>query len=397
VLYICKPMKDLTLLLAIARVNRLYEGEGEEGATMEPKRFGFIVDYEGLLGALDKALTAYSALEGYDDEDLIGTVRDVKEEIARLPQLHDHLWDLFKPVANKKDMEQFEQFLADQALREDFYERLRAFGRCLHIAMSSDKIDEVFSSARIAQMTRDWKTFTELRRSVQLRYQEVVDVKAFEPKIRKLLDDHVVASPAEVIIELVNINDPDALQAVVEETGVSQASRADRIASATRKVITENMEQDPAFYRRFSEMLEETLRDYRDKRISERELLQKIVDIARGVVRRERGRDVPEAIRGNDDAQAFFGVVGPVLAEASGGAFDDDQAAEVALAVTGIVADHRIVDVWSNEVAQNKMRNAIDDYLYDVVRDRMGVALPKEGLDELEQAIMRIARARFPD
>jgi hypothetical protein len=53
--------------------------------------------------------------------------------------------------------------------------------------------------------------FSELRRSVQLRYQETVDVKEFEPKIQKLLDDHVVASPAETIIELVNINDPDAL------------------------------------------------------------------------------------------------------------------------------------------------------------------------------------------
>jgi len=32
--------------------------------------------------------------------------------LPTVPQLHDQLWDLFKPVRNKKDMEQFEQHLA---------------------------------------------------------------------------------------------------------------------------------------------------------------------------------------------------------------------------------------------------------------------------------------------
>ena len=43
-------------------------------------------------------------------------------------------------------------------------------------------------------------------------------------------------------------------------------SEADRIASATRRAITERMEEDPAFYRQFSEMLEETIQAYREKR-----------------------------------------------------------------------------------------------------------------------------------
>ena len=79
-----------------------------------------------------------------DAADLAGTVHDVREEIRKLPQLHDQLWDLFKPVKNKKDMEQFEQFLADEAIRQEFYERLKTFSRCLHISLSSDKLFEVF-------------------------------------------------------------------------------------------------------------------------------------------------------------------------------------------------------------------------------------------------------------
>ena len=198
VLYVCRQLREHNLLQAIARVNRLFEEEGKE------KQFGFILDYEGLLGELDRALTTYSAFEGFDSGDLVGALHDIREEIRRLPQLHDQLWDLFKAIRNKKDMEQFEQFLADEAKRHEFYARLRAFSKCLHIALSSEKLYDVFSEDKIEGFKRDWKQFSELRHSVQLRYQEIVDVKEFEPKIQKLLDDHVTAMPAETIIEIVS-------------------------------------------------------------------------------------------------------------------------------------------------------------------------------------------------
>ena len=389
VLYVCKTLKEHNLLQAIARVNRLYEdGETE-------KQFGFIVDYEGLLGELDSALTTYGAFEGYEASDLTGTVHDVREEIRKLPQLHDQLWDLFKPVRNKKDMEQFEQLLADEALRHEFYARLKAFSRCLHISLSSDKLLDVFDEAKVDAMKRDWKQFSELRRSVQLRYQETVDVREFEPKIQKLLDDHVVAMPAETIIEVVNINDPDALKAIVEETGVTEASRADRIASATRRVITEKMDEDPTFYKEFSKLLEDTIRAYREKRLSEREYLNSVLDLASKISRKDRRRDVPEKIRGDEDAQAFFGILDSQLKTKEEEPVSGDAAASIALEIIDIIKAHLIVDIWSNEVAQNKLRNAIDDYFFDVLRDQKGVDLPVEVLDDIELKIMDLARARF--
>ncbi len=389
VLYVCKSLKEHNLLQAIARVNRLYEDSGTE------KQFGFILDYEGLLGELDSALTTYSAFEGYEAADLAGTVHDVREEIRKLPQLHDQIWDLFKPVRNKKDMEQFEQHLADEALRHEFYARLKAFSRCLHISLSSDKLFDVFGGAKVDALKRDWKQFSELKRSAQLRYQETVDVREFEPKIQNLLDDHVVAMPAETIIEVVNINDPDALKAVVEETGVSEASRADRIASATRRAITEKMDEDPTFYKQFSELLEETIRAYREKRLSERDYLNSVVDLASKVARKDRGRHVPESIRGDEDAQAFLGILDGQLKTKGEEQVAGDEAASIALEIIDIIKSHLIVDIWSNEVAQNNLRNAIDDYFFDVLRDEKGVDLSVEVLDDLELKIMDLARARF--
>ena len=54
-----------------------------------------------------------------------------------------------------------------------------------------------------------------------------------------------------------------------------------------------------------------------------------------------------------------------------------------------------MVDIWSNDVAQNNLRNAIDDFFFDILRDRKGIELPVEVLDDIEPKIMNLARARF--
>ena len=170
-------------------------------------------------------------------------------------------------------------------IRDEFYAALREFSKCLHTALSSEKTYDVFSTKELDAFKADWKRFTNLKRSVQIRYQEVVDIKEYEPKIQKLLDDHIIATPAQIIVTEVNINDPSALEAVIAEQGVTAASKADRIASATKKTITERMEEDPTLYKAFSQMLEEAIREYRSKRISEKDYLKRVSEIAKDVLR----------------------------------------------------------------------------------------------------------------
>lgn len=68
VLYIDKPLKQHELLQAIARVNRLHE----------LKKFGYLVDYKGILSALDTSIASYNGLaervQGYRAEDVHGPV-----------------------------------------------------------------------------------------------------------------------------------------------------------------------------------------------------------------------------------------------------------------------------------------------------------------------------------
>ena len=55
---------------------------------------------------------------------------------------------------------------------------------------------------------------------------------------------------------------------------------------------------DPAFYMQFSEMLEETIRDYRVRRMSEKEYLSAVINIASRVAEKDHGRDLPSNIKG---------------------------------------------------------------------------------------------------
>jgi len=236
VLYLARKLKEHTLLQAIARVNRLYDDD--EGA--RPKEFGYVIDYAGILGELDQALTTYSALEGFDENDLAGALASINDEVRQLPQRHAELWDVFKTVANLQDEEAFEQLLADEKIREDFYERLSAYAKTLAIALSSEAFITGTPGNRLKGYKADLKRFTNLKAAVKLRYAESIDYRDYEPKIQKLLDTHISANEVLKLNEPVNIFDNDAFRKVVEEQGQGKptAAKADMIAHATKRAIT---------------------------------------------------------------------------------------------------------------------------------------------------------------
>ena len=107
--------------------------------------------------------------------------------------------------------------------------------------------------------------------------------------------------------------------------------KSDRIASATRRTITENMDEDPPSTAVFQSCWRRQYRDYRAKRISERDYLKNVLDLAGKIARKDRGRAVPDAIKGNDDGQAFFGILEGTLARADGKPIGPDEVADIAL------------------------------------------------------------------
>lgn len=393
VLYLTRKLKEHTLLQAIARVNRLYDDD--EGA--KPKEFGYIIDYAGILGELDLALTTYSALEGFEEGDLAGALTSINDEVRQLPQRHAELWDVFKTVANRQDEEAFEQLLGDEKIRENFYERLSAYAKTLAIAMSSEEFITTTPENRFKAYKTDLKRFTNLKAAVKLRYAESIDYRDYEPKIQKLLDTHISANEVLRLNEPVNIFDSAAFQQVVEEQGHGKptAAKADMIAHATKRAITEHLDEDPAFFEKFSKLIQQAIDDYRAGRISDLEYLKRASEIKDAVVNRKTD-DVPAVLHGNDHAIACFGVLEPYFARHVADATQAKAvAAEAAVSIWAIVERNRVVGFWDNLDAQRRAMNEMDDFLYDQIRNERGIPLTTEEMDEIINRSMQLARHRM--
>ena len=395
VMYLCRTLREHTLLQAIARVNRLHEDE-ETGAT---KEFGYIVDYASILGELDKALTMYAeaGLAGFDEDDLAGTLMSVHEEVAKLPQQHSDLWDLFKEVKNQHDEEAYESLLADDAVREEFYERLSVYGNTLSIALSTERFIMTTAEAKLQQYKDDLKHFRKLKASVKLRYAETIDYRDYAPKIQKLLDTHISANEVIRLNDPVNIFDEKTFLQVKQDQGVydtrTTAARADAIAHATKRAITEHMEEDPAFYEKFSKLIQQAIDDFRAKRISDQEYLQRAADISESVASRKHD-DVPASLLGNEHAMAFYGILKPFLVDGTANN-TDEVASKAALAISGIFEANLKVNFWDDFDAQKRTMNDIDDYLYDSLKGEQGIELSTEKMDEIIERTMQLARHRM--
>lgn len=390
VLYLTRNLQSHKLLQAIARVNRVYPD----------KEFGYIIDYYGVIENLDDALLLYSSFEDFDAEDLEGTLVNIKEELKKLPQKHSELWDIFKPVGNKRDVEAYQLLLKDEAIRVVFYDKLAAYAKALKLALSTVQFHKEVEEKTVERYKEDLTFFMKLRTAVVERYSDTIDYKQYEGQIQKLIDTHITTEKVEVITELVNIFDKDKFQKEVENT-TGKAAKADKIASRTAKHISEKMEEDPAFYKKFSKLLEETIADYEAKRIDEVHYLNNVQEIM-GNVLSYSDNDIPEEIRDKIVARAFYGLTLQALEEKiQDSGVKTQVSVQSALQIDELIKqavlenDHPVVDWQSKTNITGKLQIEIGDYLIDEVRDKYNVSLSFGEMDEIANKCIEVAKLRY--
>ncbi len=390
VLYLTRNLQGHKLLQAIARVNRIYPD----------KEFGYIIDYYGVIENLDNALQLYSSFEEFDEEDLAGTLTNISDEIKKLPQKHSELWDIFKTILNKRDAEAYQQLLKDEAIRVLFYDKLAAFAKALKLALSSIDFHNLVEEKNINRYKEDLTMFLKLRLAVIERYSDEIDYKQYEGQIQKLIDTHITTEKIETITELVNIFDKDKFQQEVENT-TGKAAKADKIASRTSKHITEKMDEDPAFYKKFSQMLKETIADYEAKRIGEAQYLTRVQDIMNHVLS-HTDNDIPEQLRDKDVAKAFYGLTIEALSEK----IPDNQirkaiSTQAALDIDNVIKqsildnDKPIIDWQFKTNITGKLLIDIGDYLIDEVRDKYNINLSFQEMDKIAEDCIDVAKIRY--
>ena len=234
--------------------------------------------------------------------------------------------------------------------------------------------------------------FHNLRNSFKQRYAETIEYAVYEQKIRKLMDRHITAYEVTTITQQVNIFDVEAFHAAVAQLP-GAAARADTIAHQMQRVITLRMEEDPARYKSFAALIEETIADYRQGRIDEAQYLAQMMQRHEQFVSGQSDR-TPGKLRTYKHAAAYYGVIQElIVAHVGEGMGADDLSADMAIRTEEIIERHKIRDWVRNDDVKLQMQNDIEDYLYSV-KGRYDLPLTATELDHILEQVIHIAIQR---
>ena len=382
-LYLDKQIKEHNLLQAIARVNRLYDG----------KDYGYIVDYRGLLGELDKALTMYqtAGLENFDEKDIKCSVYFIDTEIDNMFKAYNEVNKIFSSIINKNDLEEYEILLEDEKIRKDFYDKLCKFGSTLLIIISSDRAYYKIGKEKITELRKALAFYQKLRATVKLRYSETIDHKEYETKMQKLLDNYVVAKEMMKITEPVAI-DSEKFDKELERM-VTARGKADTIITRLTRTISERVKSDPAYYKKFSKRIEETIEEYRNRRITDAEYLEKMQKIKDDFRKGNSGISYPSNIT-NENSRAFYGTIYDNLEYKMNKNTNFEELGEITLSIQKEIEDKIKIDWHNNKDIHNEIAQFIDDTIY-MYKQRKQINLSNEEIDKIIEDIISVALMKY--
>ena len=262
-MYLDKPLKEHTLLQAIARVNR----------TLAGKNAGYIVDYHGVVEQLDHALKLYGGelkpaqvWEGVESE-LPRLQATLDRMLKLLPRKHD-------PLTQREDYKNDAEAFLDPASRldavEDFLELAKQFNRSIDIILP-DVRGVPFKSyftlfAEIRLMLRDKLPGTAYRERIT-QLESVL--------LQQLLDEYIDASPAKSLlaneVSILDVSDMARLKKLA-----SPGSQALVMKNQLRHTIVTGRDKDPAFFDKLAQELEKLLEEEKAGRISQARFLEQL-------------------------------------------------------------------------------------------------------------------------
>ncbi len=358
-LYIDKAMHDHGLFQAICRVNRLDD---------ESKDFGYIVDYKQLFGDLADAINTYTAgaFEDYDAEDVAGLIKDRTEEAKKyfLDTL-DALDELCEGVVMPRvELDYIHYFCGENGVdldndeayarsREKLYKLVSRLVRAY--AEFKPRMDNAdISSDDQAKFAERVNTYIKLREVIGRASGDFLDFKQFEPGMRYLIDNYIVADDAE---KVAIFDDFTLLDFIIEQEdklnkdGKEQESAAEAIENNIRKKVVQKIVINPAYYSKMSEVLEQLILDRKRGVIAYKHLLERYLELAKNVSTPEENEHYPESIRKSGAMRAFYDNCG-----------EDEQ---LAIRLHKAVMTSKMDGFRNNPTKENRIKRE----LYKILKD----------------------------
>ena len=304
-LYIDKSMRDHGLFQAICRVNRL---DGED------KDYGYIIDYKDLFKSLEKSLVDYTseAFGEYEEGDVEGLLKD-RIEIARekLDTSLENIRELCEPVKPPKASEDYiDYFAPEDKLQETAQRRIALYKMSSSLVRAySNLANEMalagYSKKESSKIIEEVTHYKDVRQEIKLASGEHIDLKAYEPSMRHLLDTYIDSQESKKISEF----DDLTLVEMIVQSGIADTIRnmpkrirknndtvAEVIENNVRKLITEEKPTNPKFYEKISLLLKDIITSRKKKVIKYEEYLEKISDLCKQLKDETAESEYPESI-----------------------------------------------------------------------------------------------------
>lgn len=352
VMYLDSPLKEHTLLQAIARVNRTYKH----------KKYGLVVDYWGISADLQAALNMFTVEES---EGMIHT--DYKKEILpRLQSAHNAAMNFFRDV-DKKDIEACVAFLAPEDRRVTFDQRFKLF---------SNYMDMLFPDPAAIPFIKDLKFLAEIRTRARNRYRdEQLSLQECSEKVRKLIEEHIKAEGITHLVEPTSVFTEKFDEEIDKLT--SDEAKASEIEHAMKHELTFKIHEDPVFYESLREKLDRILHDFKEGRIDAAKQLTLLKEVLEDMRNPEK-----QAERSGVDAQVlpFYNI----LTEEG----EKEEMKDIAKQIHDILDKLAVVEWGMKEDVKREMRRQVKRILRPS-------NYPKDKIESITAQLIDLARARF--
>ena len=226
-MYLDKPMRDHTLLQAIARVNRPYENEAQEMV----KPHGFVLDFVGIFDKLEKALA-------FDSEEINAIVKDLKllkvlfknKMESKAP---DYL-NLIERNFNDKDVDTLIEHFRDPERRKEFFKDYKEIEMFYEI---------ISPDAFLRPFIADYGTLSAIYHVVRKAYTKTVMVdREFQAKTNHLVQQQVGSYGVGGLGEIVAI-DGSTIELIKNKSG-GDGTKVINLIKSIEKLAAENSD-DP--------------------------------------------------------------------------------------------------------------------------------------------------------
>ncbi|MBM6953729.1 type I restriction endonuclease subunit R [Enorma phocaeensis] len=374
-MYVFKPMKGYNLMQAIARVNRVCRG----------KEGGLVVDYIGIARALKQAMKDYTNRDqsNYGNMDVAATA--YPKFLEKLDVCRDLMYgfDYRKLIFTDKKAElasaiaEGVDWLLEPKRQDDAEEFLKqcqlmnqALSLCKSLVSHEDQHEAAYLSVLRVQVLR--LTGRKSGGSGGMTYAE------FNKQVTEILQQTV---HADGVLNLFDNQD-------VEISLFDEAFLAEVANMKEKNVAVESLkrlikERVRAYQRtsvvkaqKFSDMLQGTLNSYLNGMLTNAEVIEELVKMAKDMM---RDRTDAEKLGLNDEEMAFYDAI--TKPEAVKDFYDNDQLVSITRELTETLQRSATIDWQKKESARAGMRRAIKRLLRKY-------KYPPEGVDDAMETVM---------